>query len=322
MLDDGFSRNNLAQRLDALASKGVYVGTSSWKYPGWFGQIYDRERYLHRGRVSESRFERTCLAEYAETFRTVCVDAAYYRFPDREYLGRMMDQVSDRFRFGFKVTDEITVKRFPNLARFGDRAGQANPNFLNAELFASGFLDPCAGFRPRIGLLIFEFSRFHSSDFARGRDFVAALDGFLGAIPKGWPYAVEIRNRNLLHPDYFATLARHGVSHTYNNWDAMPEVAEQLDLPGSLTRPDLVSARFLLRAGRRYQAAVDRFSPYAKVQDPHPSGRAAGARIIREAAATSGQRQAFVYVNNRFEGNAPQTIAAMLDEAGGTAPAP
>jgi uncharacterized protein YecE (DUF72 family) len=65
------------------------VGTSSWKYEGWLGQLYSAERYEYRGRVAKSRFERDCLGEYAEVFKTVCVDAAYYTFPSVPYLNRL-----------------------------------------------------------------------------------------------------------------------------------------------------------------------------------------------------------------------------------------
>jgi uncharacterized protein YecE (DUF72 family) len=316
LLASNFDRERLAARLAALAKQGVWLGTSSWKYPGWRGQIYDDDRYIWRGSFAQTRFDRTCLNEYAETFKTVCVDAAYYKFPDPRYLEGLVSQVPADFRFAFKVTDEITIKRYPKLPRFGEKAGRDNPNFLNADLFASSFLGPCEPFREQVGLCIFEFSRFYPNDFARGREFVAALDTFLGALPAGWSYGVEIRNRNFLHPDYFTTLARHGVTHVFNNWDAMPDVATQLDLPGSVSNPRVVAARFLLRGGRRYQDAVDRFSPYDKVQEENPAGREAGSRLIRETLAQDGSRQAFVYVNNRFEGNAPGTIVGMLEQAG------
>src|SRR5207247_10415480 len=114
-------------------------------------------------RFSETRFQKHCLAEYAEVFKTVCVDAAYYKFPDRRYLEEMMSQVPPDFLFAFKVTDEITVKKFTNLPRFGLRAGKANENFLNAGLFESAFLTPCEPFRQKIGLLMFEFSLFYPS---------------------------------------------------------------------------------------------------------------------------------------------------------------
>jgi len=92
-----------------LATQGVYVGTSSWKYPGWCGMIYDRARYECRGKFAETRFKRDCLAEYAEVFKTVCVDAAYYTFPSQQYLEGMVMQTPDDFLFGLKVTDTITI---------------------------------------------------------------------------------------------------------------------------------------------------------------------------------------------------------------------
>jgi len=94
----------------ALAARGVFIGTSSWKYPGWRGLLYEDDRYVWRGRFSESRFGQLCLGEYGEIFKTVCVDAAYYKFPDHDYLRRMADAVPEDFLFGLKVTDEITIR--------------------------------------------------------------------------------------------------------------------------------------------------------------------------------------------------------------------
>lgn len=303
-----------------LAARGVFIGTSSWKYEGWLGQLYTPERYAWRGRVASSRFQRACLAEYAEVFKTVCVDAAYYDFPRADALRRLADAVPDDFRFGFKVTDTITIKKFPNLERFGERAGKPNPDFLSADLFASAFLGPCETIRPKVGVLIFEFSRFWPSDYAHGREFVADLDAFLARLPSGWPYAVELRNRHWLQPEYFACLARHRVAHVFNSWEAMPPVSEQMALPGSRTHPALVVARFLLRPGRRYEEAVKMFEPYASVKDPNPEARAAGAALIAEGlAANAGadqsggpRRRTFIFVNNRMEGNALETIEAMI----------
>jgi uncharacterized protein YecE (DUF72 family) len=75
-------------------------------------------------------------------FKTVCVDAAYYTFPSEKYLQGLASHVSPDFQFGLKVTDEITVRKFPNLDRFGVRAGMPNENFLNADLFSRAFLKP------------------------------------------------------------------------------------------------------------------------------------------------------------------------------------
>jgi uncharacterized protein YecE (DUF72 family) len=306
----------MKQTAAELAANGIFVGTSSWKYEGWFGQLYTPARYEYRGKVAKTRFERDCLSEYAEVFKTVCVDAAYYRFPDHRYIEGMVSQVPDDFQFGFKVTDEITVKKFANLPRFGIRAGQPNENFLNADLFASAFIKPFEPFKRNVGLFIFEFTKFYSGDYKHGRDFVADLDRFLAAVPKGWHYGVEIRNKYFLQPEYFETLKRHGVAHVFNSWADMPPVSEQLDLAGSITNPEFAGARFLLKPGRKYQQAVDLFSPYGQIKEPYPDARTAGAELIKRALIKAALRKLFLYVNNRLEGNALLTIMAMLEAAG------
>jgi uncharacterized protein YecE (DUF72 family) len=310
------TREQLASQAESLAAQGVFIGTSSWKYPGWCGMIYDRGRYEWRGRFAQTRFNRNCLSEYAEVFKTVCVDAAYYNFPSQQYLEGMVSQTPDYFLFGLKVTDAITIKKFPKLDRFGELAGKVNENFLNAELFVKAFLQPCEPFRTNLGLLMFEFSKFWTTDYEHGRDFVADLDKFLGQLPKGWPYGVEMRNRNWLRPDYFDCLSMHQVTHVFNSWEAMPAVGEQMTMPGSRTNPDLVAARFLLKPGRGYEEAVKTFEPYDSVKEVNPDARAAGKALIAEGKTEGPKRKTFVFVNNRLEGNAISTIAAMMSAEG------
>ena len=48
----------LADRLGGLARRGIFLGTSSWKYPGWRGQVYEPARYQARGRFSQKKFAR------------------------------------------------------------------------------------------------------------------------------------------------------------------------------------------------------------------------------------------------------------------------
>lgn len=307
-----FIKENMRRALAELAAQGVFVGTSSWKYKGWIGQLYSADRYAYRGKIAKARFERNCLSEYAEVFKTVCLDAAYYAFPTAGYLEGLASQVPSDFRFGMKVTDEITLKRFPNLTRSGVRTGQRNENFLNSGLFIRDFIEPCESIRPKIGILIFEFSRFRPADYAKGADFVADLDNFLAALPEGWPYGIEMRNRLWLTPEYFDCLSRHGAAHVFNSWEAMPPVSAQMKLPGSRTNADLAAARFLLKPGRKYEAAVKAFEPYEKTREVNDEARQAGADLIKERKAGPGQARTFIYVNNRLEGNALETITAML----------
>lgn len=304
-----FDLSTYRQQVANLAADDVLVGTSSWKYSGWLGLAYDEQRYLTRSKFSEAKFNRECLAEYAETFSTVCVDAGYYQFPTAAYLAGLCAQVPPSFKIAFKVTDEITIRRFPALPRFGPRAGTANADFLNPELFKRLFLGPCESHTANIGPLIFEFSTFHKADFEHGRDFMAALDAFLSALPRGWEYGVEIRNHKWLVPEYFAMLASHHVAHVFNNWTRMPSIGEQLALEGSETAPFTVS-RFLLRPGRTYEAAVKAFEPYTEIREPNEEARTAAAQILARAMRKKGK--AYVYVNNRLEGNALLTIDGVL----------
>jgi uncharacterized protein YecE (DUF72 family) len=309
-----FDREQLALKLQRLAAQGVFIGTSSWKYSGWFGTVYDRDRYVWRGRFSKARFERDCLAEHALTFPAVSVDATYYKFFDQRSLEELAAQVPDKFQFALKVCGDITLRQFPQLPRFGRRAGQTNPHFLDASLFNDAFLAPCEAIRDKVGLLIFEFSHFGPGEFARGAEFVAALDAFLERLPRGWPCGVELRNRLWLRQEYFATLARHGITHIFNAWADMPPVGEQMALPGSETNPSLLAARFLLREGRNYEEAVKRFSPYSEIKDPNPEGRAAATALVKRGLGSKGKSKVLLFLGNRYEGHSPGTIHAIIEQ--------
>src|SRR6266567_6400918 len=136
--DMAFDRERTKGAVAKLAARGVFIGTSSWKYPGWRGQLYDGERYATRGKFSESRFNRDCLAEYAEVFKTVCVDAAYYKFPDQRYLEGMVNAIERRLEpiarhpigVGRRIAptaadpDKIIAVRVPRpIARHPDNVG-------------------------------------------------------------------------------------------------------------------------------------------------------------------------------------------------------
>ena len=107
----------LARRLADLARRGVHIGTSSWKYPGWLGKVYDPARYATRGKIAKTRFDRDCLEEYARVFPTVGGDFSFYRFPSDSTWQRLFEQVPEGFKFGLKVPEEITVERFSKQAR-------------------------------------------------------------------------------------------------------------------------------------------------------------------------------------------------------------
>lgn len=305
-----FDRDRLHSRLAALASEQIYIGASSWKYEGWLGQIYSRDRYLVRGRFSEKRFQAECLNEYAGTFPIVCGDFSFYQFPSETYWRRLFASAPPSLQYAFKVPEEVTVKSFPTHPRYGPRAGEQNPAFLNPELFRNAFLDLLQPYRERVAVLIFEFGAFSKPVFRDAAGFLSQLAPFLASLPETFRYAVEIRNPDFLGGEYFACLQRHAVAHVLNAWTRMPSLPVQMRLPGAFTANFSV-ARALLRQGRPYEQAVATFSPYKEVQDPNPEAR----RALRDLIARARERHepSYIFVNNRLEGNAPQTIEAIVD---------
>lgn len=299
----------LGPRLRAQAEKGIFWGTSSWKYEGWPGSIYAPERYSTRGRFSRKRFEETCLAEYARTFPVVCGDFAFYQFPTPESWQRLFGLTPEDFLVALKVPESLTVARWPTHARYGTRAGRENEGFLRADLFRQLFAGRLEPYRPRLAPLIFEIGTFPRSTFPTADAFLERLDAFLGTLPAGFRYAVEIRNPEYLGPDYFSMLSSHNASHVFSAWTRMPELERQVALPTAFTA-DFVVARALLARGRAYEQAVATFQPYERTQEVNPGVRAA----LRALAVAAMRRKmpAFLFVNNRLEGHAPSTIEAIV----------
>lgn len=305
-----FDRERLAASLARLAAQGIYIGGSSWKYEGWFGQVYSRERYMQRGRFSRRLFEAACLKEYAETFPAVCGDFSFYQYPSDEMWRRLFEQTPPGFQFAFKVPEQVTCKVFPSHPRYGKTSGQENPAFLDVELLKTMFLAPLEPYRAKTGVLVFEFGTFSKKSFPELSAFLEHLDRFLAALPGDFRYSVEIRNPEYLEPEYFECLRRHRVAHVYNAWSRMPELKRQIAIPESVTA-DFVVTRALLRYGRSYEKAVEAFSPYTEVRDPNPETRDA-LRVLVDRSREQ-RRLAFIFVNNRLEGNAPATIISIVE---------
>jgi uncharacterized protein YecE (DUF72 family) len=307
-----FDRAALAARLRALAARNIFIGGSSWKYEGWLGQVYTRERYLARGRFSRRIFEAECLREYAETFPAVCGDFAFYQFPTEDFWRKLFAQAPPGFRFAFKAPEQITCKAFPIHPRYGPQAGRENEMFLDSGAIKDLFLLPLAAHRDKTALIIFEFGAHVGQAFrpAGLPGFLDRLDAFLTSLPPEFRYAVEIRNPEFLEKDYFACLRSHGVAHIYNAWSRMPELREQVAIPDSATA-DFQVCRALLRRGRPYERAVAEFTPYTEIKDPNPEARESMRILIGRAGEEN--RMLFLFVNNRLEGNAPLTILSLVE---------
>ena len=290
-------------RLRDTIPPGIRFGTSSWTYPGWKGLVYHRD-YPAAGAGADM------LAEYARfpLFATVGIDSSFYGPLSEKMLRRYADALPPGFPCLSKVWDRITVHTFAK-ARDQARAGQRNPDFLNPEIFLQEVWGPTrTHFADHQGPFIFEFQAIAREDRVGPADFAERLDRFLGRLPPEGRYAVEVRNPEFLTPAYFAVLRVHDAAHVMSSWTRMPSIGMQLDLPGSVSAGFLV-ARALLRPGRAYAEAVDAFAPYDRIRDPNPELRNDLVRLVETAARL--RIPAYLLVNNRAEGSAPLTIAAV-----------
>src|SRR5215831_18189012 len=127
----------------------IRFSTSTWTYEGWQGQVYKRQ-------YAKSRFAQECLGEYAQyqyrgqpLFGTVGNDSTFYRPPTTNQLLRYLNQIPEDFEMCFKVWEEITIPSYANQPRYGARAGEPNPRFLDAQTFKNLVLIPCNGIRQR-----------------------------------------------------------------------------------------------------------------------------------------------------------------------------
>jgi len=296
------------ERLRTRIPDSVRFGTSTWNYPGWRGLVY-HEDYGPKGAAARM------LKEYAAfpLFRTVGIDSSYYGPPTEAVLRSYAEHLPPGFPCISKVWSQLTVHTFTK-AQDPDRAGKANPDFLNPDLFVEEIYEPYRRhFAANTGPFVFEFQTIAKFTGLDPEGFADRLDQFFSALPREAEYAVEIRNDEFLTPMYFAVLREHGVAHVFNSWTRMPPIGHQLDLPGSISGPFMI-ARALLRPGQTYDEAVDAFAPYDRIREPNPKLRRDLVRLVETAVRT--RVPAYLLVNNRAEGSAPLTIAAVASMLG------
>jgi uncharacterized protein YecE (DUF72 family) len=278
---------------------GVFFGTSSWSFPGWKGLVYS-------GGATQSALAREGLRQYAQhpLLTTVGVDRSYYAPMPADDLRAWAGQLPAGFRCCFKAPASVTALSLGSPSR-----PAPNPDFLSADRLVDDLLRSCdAVFRDHTGPIILEFPPAPRSMRLEPAEFHAKLERFLGELPGGFEYAVELRDARLLTPAYRELLARHGVAHTFNYWSAMPTPGEQT----AIVPPDDAEfsvVRLLLRPGTWYEDQKERFAPFNRLVEPDESMRSEVVAIARRVVNRG--RRVFVLVNNKAEGSSPLTVMAI-----------
>jgi uncharacterized protein YecE (DUF72 family) len=171
-------------------------------------------------------------------------------------------------------------------------------------------LDLLRPYADRVALLIFEFGASIGRAFAGVNSFAEALSKFFASLPNSFRYGVEIRQAQFLEPEYFRALRENGVAHVFNSWTEMPGIDEQISDSEAFTA-NFTASRALLRPGRGHENSVRMFSPYREIKEPNAEVRAALRDLLIRAKKRA--EPTFIFVNNRLEGFAPGTIAAIVE---------
>lgn len=300
-------------RLGRQLPASVYLGTSSWSFPGWQDLVYSQQ-------YTEAQLARHGLAAYAQhpVLRAVGIDRSFYQpLTDADYA-RYASQVPAGFRFLVKapaLVSDAVVRR--------ERGAPAedNPTFLNAAAAFDHFVAPAlAGLGARAGPLVFQLPplprEWTLGDAAHAT--IARIGAMLGGLPTDVNgiapiYAVEVRNPELLTPRFIRMLREHGSRLCIGIHARMPPAARQsaalraMDAAGDegddwrMKGPLVV--RWNLASGFRYDEAKNRYAPFDRLIDPDIPTRGALVHLIH-VALKSGQ-PSFVIANNKAEGSAP-----------------
>lgn len=310
---------DLAAALARRFGDRLYLGTSSWHFPGWQGLVW-------RGRHVDSELSRHGLPAYAAhpLLRTVSLDRAFYRPLDADAYARLAQQVPPGFRWVVKAPALITdaVRRDPGTAR----PVADNPLFLDPQAAVDLCLVPAveglAATGPRagdaqdhgLGALVFQLSplpeRWRLDEAELHARLAAMFERLRPRVPPGARLALELRDAELLTPALAALLRPLGVRPVLGLHDRMPDVAGQLSLQRACWPGDLV-CRWNLQRGHRYADARDSWAPFDRLAAPDEATREALARVI--AGVLGAGQRAFVTINNKAEGSAPRSVMALAE---------
>jgi uncharacterized protein YecE (DUF72 family) len=304
--------DELSQRLErehaesrAIAARlpaGVFFGTSSWSFPDWAGLVYSRRR-------SQAELAREGLLEYSRhpLLTTVGIDRSFYAPIPKADLERYRSQLPPGFPCVAKAP--AAVVETTTRSRSGGR--EKNPDFLSPARMIEELVAPFAeSFREHTGPFLLQFPPAPPESRPAPPEFAARLDRFLGALPRDFSYAVELRDSALLIEDYRRVLAAHGAAHVYNFATAMPMPAEQ-EKTVPLTTAFFAVVRLLLPPNTFYEGRRDELWPFDRVSSPQPRMREQVLDLLRRAVERS--IPVSVLVNNKAEGCAPLTIRALAE---------
>ncbi|MEZ6037788.1 MAG: DUF72 domain-containing protein [Planctomycetota bacterium] len=287
------------RRLGAQLPPTLRLGTSSWNFPGWRGLVYAAD-------APQKHLSRRGLAAYAQhpLLRTVGVDHTFYAPATAATFADYAAQVPADFRFLVKTFGELLQPRLP-------RQKAPNPRYLDADAFVVECLEPAQqGLGDKLGVMLLQFSPQGRELVREPRLFTDLLHAFLRRLPKGAPYAVELRDAALLNEEHVAALRDCGAAHAFVVHPSMPPLARQRELVPITADGGPVVLRWMLHAGFAYEQAKERYEPFDRLVDVAPDSRATIAAMAHDALRCSVPMT--VVVNNKAEGSSPLSVLELV----------
>ena len=283
------------------------IGTCSWKFDSWKGLFYDTAKNYKGDNY---------LADYARHLSSVEIDQWFWslfpggiKLPDLGTVKSYADSVPDDFVFTVKAPNSLTLTHFYSRQpkKHAEYAGRVNERFLDNELLER-FLERLTLMESKLGPIMFQFEYLNKKKMPSMSIFLEKLHEFITRVPKGYRFAVEIRNPNYLSPAFFKFLADHEIGYVYLEGYYMPHIGEVF---GKFEPATADFCIIRLHGGDRMAIETATGGLWDHVVSPKPKGLEAAARIVR----ANRKRNVLTYVNlnNHFEGSAPLTAARFLE---------
>lgn len=277
---------------------GLRLGTSSWHFPGWRGLVW-------ADTANPGDLSRHGLTAYAQhpLFSAVCIDHPVNAPLSARQYGTYARQVPAGFRFVVMAPVQLT---WPRIYGADSVRGKTNPLFLDAAHATEQFIAPVReGLGATAGPLIFQFPPLGRTLTRAPERFIGQLQEFLGRLPHGPLYAVEMRDDRIITRRFFAALREAGARYCVNIHPRMPPLAAQAAAMSGFGSGPLV-LRWNLHAGYSHAEAKTRFTPYDRLVDEDSATRESIARLC--TATLSAGHECTLIANNKAEGSAPLTL--------------
>ncbi len=274
--------------------KNIYLGSCSWKYPSWEGLVYS------------SRSPRNFLEEYAQKYQTVEIDQWFwslgkssYGLPNRALVSEYNEATPSGFRFTIKAPNAITATR-----AYREKI-EPNQLFLQPEV-CKRFLDRIEPLASKLGLLMFQFEYLNKDKMDSRKQFLENLDAFFSALPKGLPYAVEIRNPKWIDSSWFSFLQGQQVAPVLLQGYWMDDITSTLQRYGSnLGNKACIRLHGDDRQGIEKVTGAD----WSRIVTPRDNELTHIAPLIAKVAKEG--TTLYININNHYEGSSPISISKL-----------